>query len=159
MTQKEKVDLLYARAMGKLDKLPKELSKYKIYDINKNDRYLVKKSSIEQYIKAVDNDKCKQCYFDWCMENSKGDRRFKKGSKEAMKYTNQDHQISAFFAGAVFSGMAVNAILPMLNGWWCWLLGGLYALVVCKFYRRRVGLFCVVIPLFIAAIKQAILYW
>lgn len=156
MTKKQKVDLLYKRALGEVKSFSpnatKELSKYKVYEYNDRYRSIVKKANLEEYVTAVDNGECKISYLDWCRNNGKADRRYRNSSKENIMAENKVQMVGMFLIGAIFWGILLSYL--SIASWASIVIGGIISVMMYRINRDNLWFTCIVLPLLIAVFKE-----
>ena len=153
MNKQRKVELLYRRAQGEsLNISPdeaKELSKYKVSKVGKT---LNTKTNLQQYVTAVDKG-YRKTFYDWCLDNNKGDGRRKDGRAEDIRSFNRDQSIAVIAMGWLMWGVAIYWIMggstPVGT---CAAMGAVIAFVLYRMKREAVGLTCILLPIILAVI-------
>lgn len=153
MDKGTKVNILYKIAMGQPVSLSpaekKELNKYKVNHVGKP---LTTKANISQYITAVDRGYYKG-FYDWCLDNNKGDRRTKGGSVESIKSFNRGQNAGVVFIGWLTWGLAIYWIFKgSLSVGGCAIAGAIVSVVIFRLKREAAGFTCILLPVILAVI-------
>jgi hypothetical protein len=153
MTKENKVDILYKMAMGQSVSLTaserKELSKY---DVRTTGKPYTTKGNIRQYISDADKG-YKKSFYDWCVDNGKGDRRLKGGQKEAIRNDDKQETFVWAFMGWLFWGVAFYWILGgQAPAGVCAVLGAIASVVIFKMNRASSLETCFILPLLITCV-------
>ena len=153
MDKTTKINKLYKIAMGEPVQLSpaerSELSKYKVGQVGKP---LTTKGNISQYVTAVDRG-CHKTFYDWCLDNHKGDRRTKDGSAYAISKFNKGQYTSVALFGWLIWGMALYWIFDRsISAGGCAVAGAILTVILYKIKREISGFTCVLLPVIILAI-------
>ena len=153
MDKATKVNILYKIAMGQSvilsPKEKRELSKYKVNHVGKP---LTTKGNISQYVSAVDRGYNKR-FYDWCLDNNKGDRRTKGGSESSIKAFNSGQNIAVMFVGWLVWGLAIYWIFNgSISVGGCAIIGAIVSGVIFRRNREAAGFTCFLLPIILAVI-------
>lgn len=155
MTKQRKINLLYAKATGgNYNPTPAEEAELRSYrvDFNEGKSYATKKN-ITMYVNAMEGKAIKRGFYDWCMDNSLGDRRRKNGSAAAMSARDKGIKYSAVFLGWLPWALALyyifGAAFPPIV---CIIFGVVISLILYKVTRQYAIITCFIIPIVIFAI-------
>ena len=153
MDKGTKVNILYKISMGQSVNLSsiekKELSKYKVSHVGKP---LTTKRNISEYISAVDKGYYKS-FFDWCMDNHKGDRRTKKGSAEYIKGYESGQNIGIMCFGWWTWGIAIYWLFQeAFSVGQCAIVGAIVSVIIYRLNREIAGFTCIFLPIILLSI-------
>ena len=159
MTKAQKIDALYARAHGQRLNLSaaelSELNKYKI-SFNSDKKYATKKN-IGAYVDAIDKGALRISFYDWCLNNNLGDRRFKGNSVEEMSQEKKLMSASAGFLGSLPWAFCLYWVTGgLLNVWISLILGAVISLTLYKLARKYVALVCFIAPIIIGFVVPTV---
>ena len=105
-----------------------------------------------RYITAVDNGYHKS-FYDWCLDNNKGDRRMKSGKEGSLKSFNKVQSVSVAVIGWLIWGIAVYWILGgRLSAGVCAIIGAAVSVFLFKLNRQGAAFTCIILPIVLAAI-------
>lgn len=155
MTKKQKEEILYRMAKGEQYYATKEelqmLSRYRV-ERDGSDAGYATRQNISGYIQAVDNGSGLS-FYDWCMNNLKGDRRRKSGSEQAIARSNREQGMGAMFFGWLIWGIALYWMFDeTLSVGVCAVLGAIVAYVLLRVARRMAGFTLMILPIILAVI-------
>lgn len=153
MTKARKIDLLYRIALGQEVDISRdekrELGKYKVSYVGKT---YATKNNISQYITAVDKG-CHIGFYDWCMNNHKGDRRRTAGRADSIKSQNKEAYMINIFIGWFFWGIAIFWLFGgSMSVGTCAIFGGIISVVLYRINREAAGFTNFLLPIILVAI-------
>ena len=153
MNKETKINYLYKIAMGQDVNLStkecEELSKYNVGYVGKP---LTTKSNISQFVSAVDRG-YRKGFYDWCLDNNKGDRRIKEGSVDSIKTFNREQTFCVILIGGVFWGLAIYWLLNgNASSEGCMIAGAIVSVIIYRLKREAAGFTCIILPLIISTI-------
>lgn len=155
MTKQRKIDLLYAKATGgNYNPSPQEKAELAGYsvDFNEGKSYATKKN-ITAYVNAMEGKLIKRSFYDWCMDNSAGDRRRKSGQAGAMKARDSNMKKATLFLGWIPWALVLYYILGgALSPLACIIASIVISLILYKVSRQYSFVTVFVIPIVLAAI-------
>lgn len=156
MTKQRKIDLLYAKATGgNYNPTPQEKAELVGYrvDYNEMPSYTTKKN-ISAYVNAMEGKLIKRSFYDWCMDNSAGDRRRKSGKAEAMRARDKTKKAGTMYLGWIPWAIALYYISDeAFSPFGCLIASIVVSLILYKVSRQHAILTVVVLPLIITAVK------
>ena len=82
---------------------------------------------MSEYVPACDRGEMRD-FYNWCMVNGKGDRRYTYGKQEYLKDIRQNHSLAGLFMGAFSWGILLNGVL-----------GGSVSIVMCCVIGAVIG--------------------
>lgn len=153
MTITRKVDLLYQKAHGQgMNASPAEQRELHKYKVNPDEGNLATKANIRAYIQAVDSG-CHRSFYDWCIDNRKGDRRRKGHSAAEMASNDRERTIASMLIGWLLWGVAIywaaGQALPVGT---CAIAGAILSAVLYRLNRNLVGFTLIILPAIVAYI-------
>ncbi|MCI9023904.1 MAG: hypothetical protein HFG92_05585 [Dorea sp.] len=148
MNKTAKVDILYKKAMGQQVNIsPEEKQELSKYKVSRTGKPYTTKENIKQYITAVDQGYSK-AFYDWCIENRKGDSRTKAGKAEAIKSYSRSQNFGIMAIGWLFWGIAIYWTAGgRLSANVCAIAGAAASVMLYRMKREMVAFTCILLPL------------
>lgn len=153
MNKTEKVNYLYQIAMGEPVTLtPQQKNELRPYKMRYVGKPYTTKGNISQYISAVDGGDHSD-FYNWCMNNAKGDRRTKQGKKGTMRELNMRQNFGIMLIGCLFWGVMISEVAgDFISQKVTAILGMGIALVLYKWKRQIAGLTLILLPIILGTI-------
>ena len=154
MTKARKVELLYCNAKGqKIRATAEEMKELSRYKVDYDEGSYATKTNIGAYVTAVDKGS-RRTFYDWCIDNGKGDRRRREGRAEAIQENDKWGGIGAVATGWL-AWAACLYVMTGLNssaGGSCLLLGAIVSFVLYKVRRDFTWFTLIVLPIVLTGI-------
>ncbi|MBR1472089.1 MAG: hypothetical protein IJ600_10675 [Lachnospiraceae bacterium] len=153
MTKSRKVELLYNKARGQgMNATPQELKELARYMVGNGEGNYATKRNISAYVTAVDQGSHRS-FYDWCIDNGRGDRRRKGGSAKEIREDEKTMSFAAIFMGWLAWGIAIYWILHgSVPAGECAVAGAVVSLVIYKLKREWAGITLFILPIVLAVI-------
>ena len=148
MTKARKVELLYCKAKGKdLKATPEEIKEISRYKVDYDEGSYATKANIGAYVTAIDKGS-RRSFYDWCIDNGKGDRRRREGRAETIREDDKWEAVRCVFVGTIFWSVA----LYMLLGGSAIFLAAVISFILYKVRRDHVGITMIILPIVLACL-------
>lgn len=95
----------------------------------------------------------RKSFYDWCLDNNKGDRRMKAGKESSLKAFNQGQSFGVAATGWLVWGLALYWLFgEKLAVGACAIIGAIVSLALFKLSRQGSTFTCIILPIIIAVI-------